>query len=76
MISVIIKVTRLTLISGIKYSTKSPSQLVKGPGKTGKKLPIIPRIIKELASMIKKISIGFYMLDSKSVPMLQNLTVC
>jgi hypothetical protein len=49
---------------------------VKGPGKTGKKLPMIPRIIKELASMIKKISIGFYKLDSKSVPMLQNLTVC
>jgi hypothetical protein len=56
---VIIKVPRRTSILGIKYSTKRPTQLVIGPGKTGKKLPMIPRTIKQAAIENNSISIGF-----------------
>ena len=56
-INVIIKSFLLTSIKLEKKSNKKPNQLVIGPGKTGKKLPAIPKIISPDAMIIKKISI-------------------
>ena len=41
----------------VKCNIKSPAQLVKGPGKTGKKDPIIPRIANRKPTISKNISI-------------------
>jgi len=38
----------------------NPTQLVKGPGSTGKKDPIIPRQTKTKPRSNKKISIAFF----------------
>jgi hypothetical protein len=45
-------VVLLNSILGLKYKIKSPAQLVKGPGRTGRKLPISPKSIRTLAKMI------------------------
>ena len=58
-INVIIKSFLLTSIKLEKLSNKKPNQLVMGPGKTGKKLPTIPKIISPDAMMIKKTSINY-----------------
>jgi hypothetical protein len=42
----------LRSILGLKYKIKSPAQPVKGPGITGRKLPISPKSIRSPAKMI------------------------
>ncbi|GAA4268377.1 hypothetical protein GCM10022257_04780 [Hyunsoonleella aestuarii] len=39
---------------------KRPSQLVIGPGRIGRKLPIIPKIIKRLATIVRNMSIYIF----------------
>ena len=41
----------------VRCKIKSPTQLVRGPGKMGKKLPIKPRTMKRKDIAIKKKSI-------------------
>ena len=41
----------------VEYSKRRPTQLIGGPGKTGKKLPKIPTSIKMNPSTNKNISI-------------------
>jgi hypothetical protein len=43
----------LTSILGTKYKIKRPAQPVSGPGRTGRKLPIRPKSIRNPAKMIK-----------------------
>ena len=66
---------RLTSISGIKIQYQKTNPTCKGPGKTGKKLPMIPKTMKAAAILIKK-NPYVNKLDSKRALMLQNLTVC
>lgn len=55
--NVVIKKDLFMGTASVKCAIKSPNQLVIGPGKTGKKLPIIPSSIKRVAIIIKIISI-------------------
>lgn len=41
----------------VKCRIKRPTQLVKGPGKMGKKLPKMPKTINTSENEIKKMSI-------------------
>jgi hypothetical protein len=50
---VIIIVLLPTLILGVINKIKSPIHPVSGPGKTGRKLPISPRNIRNPAKIIK-----------------------
>jgi len=52
-----IKNVMLTGIASVNFRIKKPAQLVKGPGKTGKKLPMTPRTINRKEITIKKMSI-------------------
>jgi hypothetical protein len=48
-----------SLMLGCWCINKRPSQLVKGPGKIGRKLPRIPRKIRKTEPMIIKTSIVY-----------------
>lgn len=54
----------------VKCKTNKPNQPVKGPGKTGKKEPIIPNKAKRNPMKSKKMSIIFYILDENTKPLL------
>ena len=54
---VIIRKVQFMGTASVRCRIKSPTQLVRGPGRTGKKLPMIPRIIKKRPKKRRKISI-------------------
>ncbi|GAA0738678.1 hypothetical protein GCM10009431_06840 [Gaetbulibacter jejuensis] len=56
-INVMIKNVQFIGSASVRCKTKSPTQLVNGPGKTGKKLPSIPRSINKPLIINKNISI-------------------
>jgi hypothetical protein len=60
-------------MASVRCKIKSPTQLVSGPGKTGKKLPIIPKTIKIEAAKTKSISINIFLYDALKTTLLQNL---
>ena len=57
MASVITRKVQVISITLVKCSRSRPTQLIGGPGKMGKKLPIMPTIISIKPSVNKKISI-------------------
>jgi hypothetical protein len=48
----------------VKCKSNSPTQLVIGPGRIGKKLPIMPNAINKAAIKSKRISINVFLFDA------------